>query len=130
MKTQHYHAVIWIDHHEAKIFHFNATDVESQTLPSNKPSMHIHHRANTTGSGHEALDDSFLHDIVTAVASSGEIMIVGPGNAKTELMKHIAKHDPQLKAKILGVETVDHPSDGQIVAYARKFFHSTDSMRP
>ena len=32
--------------------------------------------------------------------------------------------------KIIGVETVDHPSDEQLVVYARKYFVAADRMRP
>jgi hypothetical protein len=28
------------------------------------------------------------------------------------------------------VETVDHPSDGQLVAFARKYFKAADRMLP
>jgi hypothetical protein len=31
---------------------------------------------------------------------------------------------------IVGVETVDHPSDGQLVAYARRYFKAEDRMLP
>jgi len=31
---------------------------------------------------------------------------------------------------IVGVETVDHPSDEQLVAYARKYFKAKDLMQP
>jgi hypothetical protein len=31
---------------------------------------------------------------------------------------------------IVGVETVDHPSDGQLVAYARRCFKAEDRMLP
>jgi hypothetical protein len=31
---------------------------------------------------------------------------------------------------IVGVETVDHPSDAQLVAYATKYFKATDRMQP
>jgi hypothetical protein len=31
---------------------------------------------------------------------------------------------------IAGVETVDHPSDGSLVAYARKYFNAFDRMQP
>ena len=55
--------------------------------------------------------------------------ITGPSNAKTELMAHIEKHEPKLLKIILGVETVDHPTDNQLVAYARKYFKSADQMQ-
>ena len=56
--------------------------------------------------------------------------ITGPANAKTELVKHIHNHDPKLIDVIVGVETVDHPSDAQLVAYAKKYFDATDRMQP
>ena len=130
MTSQHFHAVIWVDHHEARIFHFNAVDVEQTILHPKNSAMHVHHKSNTIGSGHETLDQSFLHETIASVANAGAVLIVGPGTAKTELLKHITEHDPRLKEKILGVETVDHLTDGQIVAFARKFFKSADLMQP
>jgi hypothetical protein len=35
-----------------------------------------------------------------------------------------------LTKTIVAVETVDHPSDGQLVAHARKHFDATDRMQP
>jgi stalled ribosome rescue protein Dom34 len=130
MGTHHFHAVIWIDHHEARIFHFNATDVEHLMLHPENPTMHIHHKSNTIGSGHETLDNKFLHEVALSVSDAGAILIAGPGNAKTELMNHIKRHDQKLIKAILGVETVDHPSDAQLVAHARNFFKSADTMQP
>ena len=65
-----------------------------------------------------------------SIADAGAVLITGPANAKTELVKHIHNHDPKLMNVIVGVETVDHPSDAQLVAYARKYFHATDRMQP
>ena len=130
MTSQHFHAVIWIDHHEAKVFHFNAIEMEHETMRPDGPPMHVHHKRKTVGSGHEALDSAFLHDVTSSIAEVGAALILGPGTAKTELMAHIKHHDPKLLEKIKGVETIDHPSDGQIVAHARKFFKSEHQMQP
>jgi hypothetical protein len=62
--------------------------------------------------------------------SAKEWLILGPGTAKLELVKHIHKHDQQLVDRIAGVETADHPSDKQVVAHARNYFKSADLMRP
>jgi transposase len=43
---------------------------------------------------------------------------------------HIHSYSPKLMSAIVGVETVDHPSDAQLVAYARKYFKATDRMQP
>ena len=37
MTKYHYHAVIWIDHREARVFHFNPTDVEKMILHPDNP---------------------------------------------------------------------------------------------
>jgi hypothetical protein len=42
----------------------------------------------------------------------------------------LASHDPKPMNVIIGVETVDHPSDAQLVANARKYFKATDRMQP
>ena len=54
--------------------------------------------------------------------------VAGPANAKTELIKHIRRHDPQLIERIAAVEVVDHPSDGAFVAHARRYFRAADRM--
>jgi hypothetical protein len=56
-------------------------------------------------------------------------LIVGPGSAKLELMKHANKHDHLTAEKVVGIETVDHPTDGQLLAYAKKYFHRVDALK-
>jgi stalled ribosome rescue protein Dom34 len=128
MPNRHYHAVVWIDHHEARIFHFSATDVERLVLHPDHPTRHIHHKANSMGSGHAVEDRNFLQAIVGAITDCGAVLITGPGNAKNELVKHIDQHAPRLMKIIAGVETVDHPSDAQLVALARHYFKAEDRM--
>ncbi len=129
MATHHYHAVIWIDHREARVFHFNPTDVDKLVLHPDHPTKHIHHKANSIGSGHVAADEEFLHAVAASVADAHAILITGPANTKSQLVKHIDKHDPQLMKLIAGVETVDHPSDGELVSFARHYLKTTDRMQ-
>jgi stalled ribosome rescue protein Dom34 len=130
VSTHHYHAVVWIDHREARVFHFNPTEADRLVLRPDDPTRHIHHKANSIGSGHASADHDFLHAVAESIADAGAVLIAGPGNAKTELVKHIEQHDPKLKKIIAGVETVDHPSDAQLVAHARKYLKVTDRMQP
>ena len=112
----HFHAVVWIDHSEARVFHFNVEATDKLTLKSH------HSRKKQNGSQ----DARFLHVVAKAVSDAGEILITGPGEAKTELIKHIGHHDEHLLSRICGVEPADHPSDGQIVAHARRYFGALD----
>ena len=74
-------------------------------------------------------DNLILHAVIEAVSTVAEILIVGPGSAKLELFRNASKHDPQIAAKIVAVETVDHPSDAQLLAYARKYFVRVDRLK-
>lgn len=128
--SHHYHAVVWIDHHEARVFHVSPTDVERLIVHPDHPTRHIHHKAGAIGSGHASADHDFLNAVVQSIADAGAVLIVGPAGAKTELVKHIHHHDPGLMKAIVGVETVDHPSDAQLVAHAKTYFEAADRMRP
>jgi hypothetical protein len=126
----HNHAVIWIDHREARIFHFNKAEADSLVLHPNNPNKHIHHKANSIGSGHAAEDQNFLHEVALAIGGAQAVLVTGPANAKTEFVKHLHRHDPQLIERIVGVETVDHPSDGALLDHARRYFKAADLMTP
>jgi stalled ribosome rescue protein Dom34 len=129
MTQTHFHSVMWIDHREARVFHFGREEAETLVIHPDKPTRQVHHKSKTIGSGHEVLAKEYLHAAAQSIADAGAVLITGPSNAKTELMAHIKKHDPELLKIILGVETVDHPTDKQLVAYARKYFKSADQMQ-
>ncbi|MFI4867381.1 MAG: translational machinery protein [Steroidobacterales bacterium] len=128
--SQHFHAVVWIDHHEARVFHFNVDDAERAVVHPQHPTRHIHHKAHSIGSGHAAEDQAFFHSVLEAIGSAGAVLIGGPANAKHELFKHIQRHAPQLLPRIATVETLDHPSDGELLAHARQYFRAADRMAP
>jgi stalled ribosome rescue protein Dom34 len=124
----HYHAVVWLDHAEARVFQFNREEAEKLSVHGHK--HHLHHKAGQPGAGKQAIDTGFFDAIAASLDGSGEILVLGPGNAKLEFIRYAHRAKPQLEARIAGVETVDHPTDGQIVAYARKYFIAEDRMRP
>ena len=66
--------------------------------------------------------------MATELRTVEALLIVGPGSAKLEFIRYLHAHDRALEANVVGVETVDHPSDGQIVAYAKKYFVAGDLM--
>jgi len=123
------HAIVWIDHREAHVIQFNADDHENVTISTQSKHGHLHQKAGVVGSGHQVVDQHYLHEVVEAVADANEILIVGPGSAKLELIKHIYKHDANIASRVVGVETVDHPTDGQLLAYAKKSFLRIDNLR-
>jgi stalled ribosome rescue protein Dom34 len=126
--TVHNHSIVWIDHAQARVFHFNAEEMDRLVVRPENPHVHIHHKANTIGSGHAPEDQAFFRAVAEAIGSSRAILIVGPGVAKTALVKHIARYDPLVMKHIVAIETVDHPDDKELVAHARTYFKTADLM--
>jgi stalled ribosome rescue protein Dom34 len=120
------HAAVWIDHSEAKIFHIEGESFDPATV---QPRHHVRRHPTTTAEHARPADAAhFFHEVAHALADAEEILVVGPGTAKLELIKHVHNHDHALEPKIVGVETVDHPTDGQLLAYVRRYFHAKDRM--
>lgn len=126
----HYHALVWLDHSQAHVMHISPDEVEKSVVQPAKPPLHLHSRSGTLGSGRQAEDQDYYHAIVEALKGAQEILVVGPAQAKLQLIKHIHAHDPAMVNKVVGIETVDHPTDGQLLAYARKYFVARDRMLP
>jgi stalled ribosome rescue protein Dom34 len=119
------HVAVWIDHQQARLFRIQAEKVEEQTV---KAPASEHHRHSEGEKEHPSDRHHFYHDVAKALAGTEEILVMGPSVAKVELVKHLHEHDRAVGDKIVGVETVDHPSDGQIVAFAKKYFNRVDHL--
>jgi len=124
-----YHAAVWIDHNEARIFHVTEETFDESVIQSPKAHTQLHRRLGSDD-GHRAPEDQhYYSEVARALADAGEVLVLGPATAKLELIKHAHRRDPKLEAKIIGVETVDHPTVGQIVAYIRSYFKAADLSR-
>jgi stalled ribosome rescue protein Dom34 len=123
------HAVVWLDHSEAHVLHFNDEASEGEKIRARSKHQHQHHKSGARGGGHAPEDQAFYHEVSHAVADAAEILITGPSSAKLGLMKHMQAHDPAVAAKVVGIESSDHPTDKQLLAYARHYFVKVDRMR-
>jgi stalled ribosome rescue protein Dom34 len=121
--TTRNHAIVWIDHLKARVFYVGLTGVDEVVLHAHLSTEHLHHKANTIGSGHAADDPRFLGEVAGALAQSGEILIIGPGGEKAAFHHYLQQHHPKTAAAVVKVETADHPSDAEIIALAKRHFH-------
>ena len=126
----HHHAVVWLDHHEARVFAFGHDAADRTVLHAHGQYGNLRHDAGRLMGRKAPADRAFLDAIVNTVKAAPEILIIGPGTAKLELLKHVHDTAPGLVEQIVGVETVDHPTDNQILAHARTYFLRHDRMRP
>jgi len=122
------HTAVWLDHREARVFTFHPGHADEATVTAH--SHHEHHRASNGQEGlKEKPEDAkrFFHTVIGALHGTEELLIVGPGTAKLELLRYIHGHDRALEATVVGIETVDHPTDGQLVAFSKKYFQRVDT---
>lgn len=124
----HYHVCVWIDHREAKIIGVGTAGSDSTMVRSNDAVRHIHRKADHVGSGHVKVDAQFLEEVSAILGSAKAILVTGPGQAKTELVAHLKSRHPDVAERIWGVEAMDHPSDAEFSAAARKYFRAEDRM--
>ena len=112
-------ALVFVDHAGARIYRLDANHKETMKL-----APHGHHSAEgrhkTDGKAEH--DAKFLHTVVEGLKGMTQILIVGPGLAKTELAHHMENHDKQLFKNVIGVEAVDHPTEPQLLALAKERF--------
>jgi hypothetical protein len=94
------------------------------------PQHHIHRHPKGRGEPREHPDGAgrFFAEVVTKVDTADAILIVGPSSAKLELLQYMKDHAAIAAANVVGIESADHPTDGQIVASARRYFRATDRL--
>jgi len=121
------HIAVWIDHHEARIFHVAPDGLDESTVPAPHKHVHRHPRG---GEGYKAHPDDvqrFFREVAHDLEGATEVLILGPSTAKLQFIRYAQSHDAALYSHIVGVETVDHPTDPQISAYAKHYFETTAS---
>jgi hypothetical protein len=92
------HAVVWIDHQAAHIIHFNADSSTVDLVKTSSNEAHLHHHRGTLGSGKAETSQSYLHEVVESMASAKEVLVV------------------------------DHPTDPQLLAFAKRYFLKVDNL--
>ena len=125
-----YHAAIWIDHEQARVYTLSRESESEWTIRPHDRHAHLHHKSGKGDAGRPSPDQHFFQDVAEAVRDADAILITGPGTARHELHNHFRDHAPGVAKKVVGVAALDHPSDGELVNFARKFFKTADRMRP
>jgi hypothetical protein len=116
------HAVVWLDQAEAHVIHFTRDAAESEVIKTTSQ----HKKSGVEGNHRADEDTGYMDDVCTAISAAKEILIVGPGMEKLGFMRHLSKHHGETAEKVVSVETVDHPNNAQLLAYARQYFANED----
>ena len=89
----------------------------------------IHSREPRTGQRIEE-NKPFFEDVATTIADAGAILIVSPAQEKDLFAKFLAEKHRSIRAHVEGVEKADHPTDGELLDFARRYVKAADHMRP
>ena len=126
---------LWIDHKKAVIVFLTGEEEEMQLVKSNVEKQIRRDTASRSGGPFESqavpADDrqqrkftahlsTYYNEVISCVRDAESILIFGPGEAKGELKKHLEREG--LGELIVGVETIDEMTDGQIGAKVRQYF--------
>ena len=114
-------AIVSIDHHHALIQQFHGEDVQRRAVREHTHNTRQH--ASGVRSEHE-----FFGQVCDSLAGIAEVLVAGSHTAQADFRHYVEKHRPALVANIAGWETVDHLTNGQLVALARKFFEKHDNI--
>ena len=118
------HMAVWMDGDGARVFHVDAQRFDEETIRSPKHHVHRHPKDQQTRS-HDHPDDAvhFFREVAHTLGDATAILIVGPAVAKLHFLRYLQKHEPTLEGRVVGLETVDHPTDRQLVAHVRHYFN-------
>jgi stalled ribosome rescue protein Dom34 len=123
------HAIVWIDQKEARIFAAVAMEPEHQAQTDvTAPGPHAHrHPTDQEVRVRNHPDDQhrFFHAVAQALEGPEQILIAGPAQAKLHLLRYLKQHAPAIEARVVGIESLDHPTDAQLVAHMRHYFHES-----
>ena len=117
----HYHAVAFVDHQSAQVLQFNSDQVVKHTLHE-----HLHftrQHASGVRSEHE-----FFGEVCDALEGIAEVIVMGGHKGLGDFRHFVDKHRPLLAKHVVEYNVVDHPTENELVALARKHFEKRAQM--
>ena len=118
------HAIVAIDHHTARIYHLDGASPGELKLKEDAV-RETDNRHATDGKRPD--HQTFFHEVAKALKGAKEIIIVGAGTAKDELKHHLDKHDVDVAKHVVSVESINHPTEPQLLAMAKQRFKTIDA---
>lgn len=117
-----FHGVVWTGQQSAHIVQFDPERVEAQKVKARS------HSTAQNGSGVRTQHEFFgtLCDSLDGIA---EVLVTGSHTSIAALRHYVDKYRPHTAKRVVGYEVVDHPSEKQLVALARKFFLDNDRLQ-
>jgi hypothetical protein len=114
-----FHAIAFIDHQSAEVLQFSSEQVVERKVHEHLKFTRQHGSAVRT-------EHEFFGHVCDALDGVAEVLVVGGHVGLADFRHYVDKHRQQTANRIVGYEVVDHPTENQLVALARKFFAKYD----
>jgi len=115
------HAVAWIGHLDAHVIQFSAQQSTDERV---KQRAHFtRQQGNQVRGQHE-----FFGEVCEALAGVRSVLAVGHREPQTAFRQYVSKHRPALALRIAGWQTIDHPTEPEVLKLAREFFVRQGAM--
>lgn len=116
-----FHAVVCADCESAEVLQFTAERVIAITVRARTHATRLH--------GAVARSEYvFFGQVCDALDGTTDVLVTGSPTSTADFRHYADKHRPQTAARIVAYEVVDHPSEKQLVALARKYLLNRDSI--
>lgn len=123
------HAAVWLDHFHATIVLASADQQHTLHIDTERDDPRWHRKSGQSGPGRLPEDDELYRRVAEALEANGSpFLVLGPGTAKHDFRRWLVRHRHQLAAKITALETLDHPTDGELAAFVRREFRRLDQL--
>ena len=119
---------LWIDHQRTVIVTIeNEVEITREVRSNMEKHVRFSSGSSEDGSAEDMRDrqfdnhlSSFYDEVIAAIRDVESILIIGPGEAKGELVKRLERDE--IGGRIVGLETVDKMTDRQIAERVRQQF--------
>lgn len=128
--AENYHVVIWVDHDEARVIHFNAEEFDVEILRPGRPA---HGFGDATGGrpiAPAAAEPEFFHEVAAACSDTAAVLLGGSATAKTEFVKYLHRYSPRTAQRISQSETLIRTTDHHLLVEGRRFFNIAEPSSP
>jgi stalled ribosome rescue protein Dom34 len=117
-----YHAVVWVDHGEAKIYRFGRDSDSEVDIHSHISLQRLHHQRTGWQAGGNPPDDTeFFQRILGALDHAGRTILTGPGNAKDALKRFLDRTRPT-GSWVLDPEPMSAPTTDALLTLGNRYF--------
>lgn len=114
------HVVLWLGNRETHIIAFAGQSSETPVIVH--AAQQQEQLADVIGTGNQAEHGEYYEKIIEKIREIPQWLIAGPTYARLLFSKHLRSRHAHLADHLIGLETVCRPSDGELLAFARKYF--------